>query len=282
VTQWAHFVESKRKRELLAHLVKTNNWEQVLVFCKTKHGANRLAYQLERDGINAAAIHGNKSQNARIEALESFKANKVRVLVATDIAARGLDIEALPHVVNFDMPTVAEDYVHRIGRTGRAGMEGEAISIVCAEDRPMFASVEALIKRKIEVRPVPGFDGTRAATYPGEAPESPRGERGRGRGGRPAERSSRPPRDDKRREERPPRAENRGEERAPQTASQPASQPASRPAAKPSAAPAGGGMDFSKPYEPSPDAKPIEQPDEAPVRKRPTHSVPALFRRKEA
>jgi ATP-dependent RNA helicase RhlE len=278
VTQWAHFVESKRKRELLAHLVKTHNWEQVLVFCKTKHGANRLAYQLERDGINAAAIHGNKSQNARIEALESFKANKVRVLVATDIAARGLDIEALPHVVNFDMPTVAEDYVHRIGRTGRAGLEGEAISIVCAEDRPMFASVEALIKKKIEVRPVPGFDGTRAATYPGEAPESPRGERGRGRGARGAERSSRPPRDDKRREERPPRAEKRVEERAPQ----PASQPASQPAAKPSAPPAGGGMDFSKPYEPSPDAKPIEQPDEAPVRKRPTHSVPALFRRKEA
>ena len=278
VTQWAHFVESKRKRELLAHLVKTHNWEQVLVFCKTKHGANRLAYQLERDGINAAAIHGNKSQNARIEALESFKANKVRVLVATDIAARGLDIEALPHVVNFDMPTVAEDYVHRIGRTGRAGLEGEAISIVCAEDRPMFASVEALIKKKIEVRPVPGFDGTRAATYPGETPESPRGERGRGRGGRTTERSSRPPRDEKRREERPPRAEKRVEERAPQ----PASQPASRPAAKPSAAPAGGGMDFSKPYEPSPDAKPIEQPDEAPVRKRATHSVPALFRRKEA
>jgi ATP-dependent RNA helicase RhlE len=264
VTQWAHVVESKRKRELLAHLVKTNNWEQVLVFCKTKHGANRLAHQLERDGINAAAIHGNKSQNARIEALESFKENKVRVLVATDIAARGLDIEALPHVVNFDMPNVPEDYVHRIGRTGRAGMEGEAISIVCAEDRPLLAAVEALIKKKIEVRPVPGFDGTRAATYPGEAPEPSRGERGRGRGGRGAERSSRPPRDDKRREERPPRAEKRVEERPPQPA------------------PAGGGMDFSKPYEPSPDAKPIEQPDEAPVRKRSTHGVPALFRRKAA
>ncbi len=266
VTQWAHVVESKRKRELLSHLVKTNNWEQVLVFCKTKHGANRLAYQLERDGINAAAIHGNKSQNARIEALESFKENKVRVLVATDIAARGLDIEALPHVVNFDMPSVPEDYVHRIGRTGRAGMEGEAISIVCSEDRPLLAAVEALIKKKIEVRPVPGFDGTRAATYPNEAPESSRGERGRGRGGRGGERSSRPPRDDKRREERPPRAEKRVEERPPQPAPTPAS----------------GGMDFSKPYEPSPEAKPIEQPDEAPVRKRPTHAVPALFRRKAA
>ncbi|PWB61668.1 MAG: hypothetical protein C3F16_08070 [Betaproteobacteria bacterium] len=264
VTQWAHVVESKRKRELLAHLVKTNNWEQVLVFCKTKHGANRLAYQLERDGINAAAIHGNKSQNARIEALESFKENKVRVLVATDIAARGLDIEALPHVVNFDMPNVPEDYVHRIGRTGRAGMEGEAISIVCAEDRPLLAAVEALIKKKIEVRPVPGFDGSRAATYPDEAPDS-RGERGRGRGSRGGERS-RPPRGDKRPDSRPPREEKRAESRPP------------RPEPKPAA----GDMDFSKPYEPSPDAKPIEQPDDAPVRKRPTHSVPALFRRKAA
>jgi len=286
VTQWAHFVESKRKRELLAYLVKTNNWEQVLVFCKTKHGANRLAYQLERDGINAAAIHGNKSQNARIEALESFKENKVRVLVATDIAARGLDIEALPHVVNFDMPTVAEDYVHRIGRTGRAGLEGEAISIVCAEDRPMFASVEALIKRKIEVRPVPGFDGSRAATYPDEAPDT-RGERGRGRGARGGERSrapradkrpeARPPREEQRTEPRPPREEKRAESRPPRDEKRTEHRPP-RPEPKPAA----GDMDFSKPYEPSPDAKPIEQPDEAPVRKRSTHGVPALFRRKAA
>ncbi|MDH5263851.1 MAG: helicase-related protein, partial [Betaproteobacteria bacterium] len=278
VTQWAHFCESKRKRELLAHLVKSNNWDQVLVFCKTKHGANRLAYQLERDGINAAAIHGNKSQNARIEALESFKANKVRVLVATDIAARGLDIEALPHVVNFDMPTVAEDYVHRIGRTGRAGMEGAAISIVCAEDRPMFASVEALIKKKIEVRPVPGFDDSRAATYPGEAPEQSRGERGRGRGQRPAAQGERrPPRGEKRAEERPPRGDKRAEERPPRAERRTEESPP-RPAAKPAA----GEMDFSKPYEPPVDAKPIEQPDEAPVRKRSTHAVPALFRRKAA
>ena len=277
VTQWAHFCESKRKRELLAHLVKTNNWDQVLVFCKTKHGANRLAYQLERDGINAAAIHGNKSQNARIEALESFKANKVRVLVATDIAARGLDIEALPHVVNFDMPTVAEDYVHRIGRTGRAGMEGAAVSIVCAEDRPMFASVESLIKKKIEVRPVPGFDDARAATYPGEAPEQ-RGERGRGRGQRPSPQGERrPPRADKRTEERPPRADKRAEERPPRAERRTEESPP-RPAPKPAA----GDMDFSKPYEPPADAKPIEQPDEAPVRKRSTHAVPALFRRKAA
>jgi len=155
VTQWAHFVESKRKRELLAHLVKTHNWEQVLVFCKTKHGANRLAYQLERDGINAAAIHGNKSQNARIEALESFKANKVRVLVATDIAARGLDIEALPHVVNFDMPTVAEDYVHRIGRTGRAGATGSAVSLVANDEVSLLKGIERLIGRAIQRTAVP-------------------------------------------------------------------------------------------------------------------------------
>ena len=298
VTQWAHFVESKRKRELLAHLVKTNNWEQVLVFCKTKHGANRLASQLERDGINAAAIHGNKSQNARIEALESFKANKVRVLVATDIAARGLDIEALPHVVNFDMPTVAEDYVHRIGRTGRAGLEGEAISIVCAEDRPMFSAIEALIKKKIEVRPVPGFDGTRAATYPGEAPEESRGDRGRGRGRRGTE-PARPPRDgkraderaprgDKRVEDRPPRTEKRAEDRPPRTEKRADERPPrtekraeDRPP-KPAPKPAAGEMDFSKPYEPAPDARAIEQPDEAPVRKRSSLGVPALFRRKDA
>ena len=286
VTQWAHFCESKRKRELLAHLVKSNNWDQVLVFCKTKHGANRLAYQLERDGINAAAIHGNKSQNARIEALESFKANKVRVLVATDIAARGLDIEALPHVVNFDMPTVAEDYVHRIGRTGRAGMEGAAVSIVCAEDRPMFASVESLIKKKIEVRPVPGFDDARAATYPGEAPDQ-RGERGRGRGRgqrpgdqgerRPPRTEDRPPRGEKRTEDRPPRSEKRTEDRPPRSEKRTEENPP-RSAQKPAA----GGMDFSKPYEPPPDAKPIEQPDETPVRKRSMHAVPALFRRKAA
>src|SRR5204863_487694 len=121
VSQVQHPVDGQRKRELLAHLVKTNDWKQVLVFCRTKHGANRLAHQLTRDGVHADAIHGNKSQNARERALEEFKAGKVRVLVATDIAARGLDIEALPHVVNYDLPHVAEDYVHRIGRTGRAG-----------------------------------------------------------------------------------------------------------------------------------------------------------------
>src|SRR5205823_11736976 len=158
VTQYVHMVEANRKREMLSHLVKKNDWEQVLVFCKTKHGSNRLATQLQRDRINADAIHGNKSQSARIRALEDFKAGKVKVLVATDIAARGLDIEELPHVVNFDLPHVPEDYVHRIGRTGRAGATGEALSLVSAEDRPLLAAIERLINKKIEVRPADGFD----------------------------------------------------------------------------------------------------------------------------
>ena len=158
VSQVAHPVDGTRKRELLAHLVKTNDWKQVLVFCKTKHGANRLAQQLSRDGVQADAIHGNKSQNARERALEEFKEGKIRVLVATDIAARGLDIEALPHVVNYDLPHVAEDYVHRIGRTGRAGVEGEAVSLVSAEERSLMTAIERLINRKVENRPVAGFE----------------------------------------------------------------------------------------------------------------------------
>jgi ATP-dependent RNA helicase RhlE len=166
VAQVAHPVDAARKRELLAHLVTTNNWSQVLVFCKTKHGANRLAQQLEREGVEADAIHGNKSQNARVRALKRFKDNELRVLVATDIAARGIDIEALPHVVNFDLPHVAEDYVHRIGRTGRAGAEGEAISLVSAEERPLLAAIERLMNRPIESRIVPGFEPGRGGHRP--------------------------------------------------------------------------------------------------------------------
>jgi ATP-dependent RNA helicase RhlE len=162
VGQVQHPVAADRKRELLAHLVKSNDWRQVLVFTKTKHGANRLAQQLEKSGIEADAIHGNKAQNARVRTLKRFKDNELRVLVATDIAARGLDIEALPHVVNYDLPHVAEDYVHRIGRTGRAGVEGEAVSLVSPEDRPLMAAIERLINRKIEQRVIEGFEpGTR-------------------------------------------------------------------------------------------------------------------------
>ena len=168
VAQVAHPVDAGRKRELLAHLVKSNDWRQVLVFVKTKHGANRLAQQLSREGVQADAIHGNKSQNARTRALEQFKAGEMRVLVATDIAARGLDIEALPHVVNYDLPHVAEDYVHRIGRTGRAGAEGEAVSLVGHEDRPLMAAIEKLMNRKVESKVVEGFEPGTVSSRPAE------------------------------------------------------------------------------------------------------------------
>ena len=157
VQQLIHPVEKSRKRELLSRLIGDNGWRQVLVFGRTKHGANRLAKQLNADGIKASAIHGNKSQNARIEALSNFKAGRVRVLVATDIAARGLDIEQLPHVINFELPQVAEDYVHRIGRTGRAGCRGHAISLVCAEESAQLRDIERLLKREIPRQSIPGF-----------------------------------------------------------------------------------------------------------------------------
>lgn len=157
VTQRMHPVDRARKRELLTHLIDAGKWQQVLVFTRTKHSANRLTKQLEQSGITAAAIHGNKSQPQRIKALQAFKANKVRVLVATDIAARGIDIDQLPHVVNFELPNVTEDYVHRIGRTGRAGNEGEAISLVCIDELKLFDNIERLIKRKITNEVIEGF-----------------------------------------------------------------------------------------------------------------------------
>jgi len=171
VAQVAHPVDAGRKRELLAHLVQSNDWRQVLVFCRTKHGANRLAQQLDRAGIEADAIHGNKAQNHRTRTLKRFKDNELRVLVATDIAARGLDIEALPHVVNFDMPHVAEDYVHRIGRTGRAGVEGEAVSLVSNEERPLLAAIERLMNRKVESRVIPGFEPGTAPRHQDQEPK---------------------------------------------------------------------------------------------------------------
>ena len=158
VSQVVYPVDRSRKRELLSHLIGANNWRQVLVFTRTKHLANRLAQQLERDGLSAAAIHGNKSQGARTRALADFKKGKVRVLVATDIAARGLDIEQLPHVVNFELPNVPEDYVHRIGRTGRAGLDGEAVSLVCIDEKKLLADIEKLLKRDIEQVVIPGYE----------------------------------------------------------------------------------------------------------------------------
>jgi ATP-dependent RNA helicase RhlE len=150
IKQSVYPVDQVRKRELLTHLIKEGKWKQVLVFTRTKHGANRLSGQLEKDGISAVAIHGNKSQNARTKALADFKKGEVRVLVATDIAARGIDIDQLPHVINYELPNVSEDYVHRIGRTGRAGNEGEAISLVCIDEHEYLASIEKLIKNDIQ------------------------------------------------------------------------------------------------------------------------------------
>ena len=158
VAQVQHPVDQSRKKDLLSHLVKTNNWQQVLVFSKTKRGANRLAEALEKDGIEADAIHGNKSQPQRTRVLKRFKDNELQVLVATDIAARGIDIDELPHVVNFDLPHVAEDYVHRIGRTGRAGSSGEAVSLVCHDDRPLMLAIERLMTRQVESRIIAGFE----------------------------------------------------------------------------------------------------------------------------
>ncbi len=158
VAQSAIQVDKSRKRELLSKLIRENDWHQVLVFTRTKHGANRLSEQLNRDGITALAIHGNKSQGARTRALSEFKEGSLQVLVATDIAARGLDIEELPHVINFELPNVAEDYVHRIGRTGRAGMSGEAISLVCVDELKFLADIERLLKRQLPRTKVAGFE----------------------------------------------------------------------------------------------------------------------------
>ncbi|MCD6027343.1 MAG: rhlE2 [Solimicrobium sp.] len=158
ISQKIHPVDRDRKHPLLAHLIKTLNWSQVLVFTRTKHGANKLVEQLEKAGISSMAIHGNKSQSARTKALAEFKDGRLQVLVATDIAARGIDIDQLPHVVNYDLPNVPEDYVHRIGRTGRAGAGGEAISLVCVDELRLLADIEKFIKRKIISEVVVGFE----------------------------------------------------------------------------------------------------------------------------
>ena len=162
VRQLVHPVDRERKRELLSSLVRSGRIDQALVFTRTKHGANRLAEQLSRDGIATAAIHGNKAQAQRVRALADFKAGRVAVLVATDIAARGLDIDSLPHVVNYEMPMVPEDYIHRIGRTGRAGAEGMAISLVCVDEGPLLHGIERLLRRPIAVEVVPGFEPDRS------------------------------------------------------------------------------------------------------------------------
>lgn len=158
ITQVVHPVDRQRKRELLSHLIGTGNWRQVLVFTRTKHGANRLTEQLQQDGITAAAIHGNKSQGARTKALADFKNGRVRALVATDIAARGIDIDQLPYVVNYELPNVPEDYVHRIGRTGRAEREGVAVSLVCVDEHSFMRDIERLLKTQVRKEVIEGFE----------------------------------------------------------------------------------------------------------------------------
>jgi ATP-dependent RNA helicase RhlE len=198
IAQRVHPVNREEKSKLLAWLVGHHRWRQVLVFTRTKHGADKLVRSLHGDGIGAVALHGNKSQNARTRALADFKAGVVEVLVATDIAARGIDIHQLPHVVNYDLPNVPEDYVHRIGRTGRAGKEGEAISLVCVDEHAFLRDIERLIKRKIPQRVMAGFEPDPNAVAQTVFTQRGRGQavgqaatatRERSRGGRPAQRA---------------------------------------------------------------------------------------------
>ena len=185
VAQRVFAVDQDRKRELLTHLIEEHQWGQVLVFTRTKHGADRLAKHLSQDGMQAMAIHGDKSQGARTRALAEFKEGKVRVLVATDIAARGIDISELPHVVNFELPHVPEDYVHRIGRTGRAGNNGQAVSLVSSEERKQLQDVEKLLRRSFDRETVVGFEPRQAFSShtPSSAPRRPAQAAGRGRPG---------------------------------------------------------------------------------------------------
>mgnify|MGYP000914059092 CR=1 FL=1 len=173
VEQRAYRVQKEHKRHLLVHLIQEGDWRQVLVFTRTKHGANRLCQQLEGAGIAAAAIHGNKSQAARVKALEAFKSGRITALVATEVAARGLDIKELPHVVNYELPNVPEDYVHRIGRTGRAGAGGEATSLVSADEAGLLRDIERVLRRSVPVMPTPSFKMVEAAA-PAPRPAQPR------------------------------------------------------------------------------------------------------------
>src|SRR5471032_2094233 len=184
IAQKIHPVDRDKKHPMLSYLIKTNNWSQVLVFTRTKHGANKLVEQLNADGIGAMAIHGNKSQSARTKALSEFKDNKLQVLVATDIAARGIDIDQLPHVVNYDLPNIPEDYVHRIGRTGRAGATGEAVSLVCVDEHEMLKDIEKLIKQTLPREVIAGFEpDPTARAQPVQLRSGAPGHRGGGRSG---------------------------------------------------------------------------------------------------
>lgn len=180
VEQVVHPVDRDRKRELLSHMIGFHNWQQVLVFTRTKHGADRLAEQLAKDGLKTTAIHGNKSQGARTRALNDFKQGKVRVLVATDVASRGLDIDQLPHVVNFELPNVPEDYVHRIGRTGRAGNEGRAVSLVSQDEYSLLKGIEQLLNRSLTKDVIPGYEPTVSSQAGNDQPNRQRSKQRRG------------------------------------------------------------------------------------------------------
>jgi ATP-dependent RNA helicase RhlE len=252
VTHVMHPVAREKKRELLSYLVQTRGLKQVLVFCGTRIGANRLAHQLRKDRIHADAIHGDKTQAEREAALADFKSGKISVLVATDVASRGLDIEGLPQVINFDVPHSPEDYVHRIGRTGRAGLTGEAISLVAPEDGEAIAAIERLIKKKLERVLVAGFQpgGTTVAGMIGE-----RGGRGERNGPRRERESGR----ERHRESRP----------SPQPQQQSQASRPSRPPADPI---------FSKPYEPVANAQaPAPKTEASPSSKRKQPQVAALL-----
>ncbi|MBD2102800.1 DEAD/DEAH box helicase [Leptolyngbya sp. FACHB-261] len=184
VQQVVHPVDRERKRELLSYMIGFHNWQQVLVFTRTKHGANRLAEQLAKDGLKTSAIHGNKTQAARTRALNDFKQGKVRVLVATDVASRGLDIDQLPHVVNFELPDVPEDYVHRIGRTGRAGNEGRAVSLVCGDEYPLLKNIERLLNQTLAKDVIAGYEPTAPIQTGTEPTNRKRSSQGQGRGNR--------------------------------------------------------------------------------------------------
>jgi len=173
VEQRAYRVQKEQKRHLLVHLIQDGQWRQVLIFTRTKHGANRLTQQLEGAGIQAAAIHGNKSQAARVKALDMFKRGQVTALVATEVAARGLDIKELPQVVNYELPNVPEDYVHRIGRTGRAGAAGEAISLVSADESGLLRDIERVLRRSIPTVPTPVFKIVESAQPPSHGHRGP-------------------------------------------------------------------------------------------------------------
>jgi ATP-dependent RNA helicase RhlE len=196
VSQLVYGINREYKRELLSYLIGNGHWQQVLVFVRTKHGADRLAKQLIKDGIRCAALHGDKSQGARVRALEEFKNGAITALIATDIAARGLDIDQLPHVVNFDLPQVAEDYVHRIGRTGRAGAEGQAISLVDPEEAYLLAAIEKLLKRQIPRVDDTGYPNVSLAvtnSKPQPKPAQPNKPARRPQNGRPGEQAKRAP-----------------------------------------------------------------------------------------